>query len=106
VKAIADRPADFAGKLVLLEGTLVNEGKNYFTDLRVVLKDKEGNRIHVRPWLPMEMPPGPPGMKGTRPTLSQYLNKQVELTGTVEKGALRALGEVHQVVVKQARILK
>ena len=106
VKALADAPAKFAGKTVVVEGTLVNEGKNYFTDLRVVVQDDSGEKIYVSPWVPTELPPGPPGQEATRPTLSQFLGKRVELTGTLEKRTLRSVGETHQLVVKEARILQ
>jgi hypothetical protein len=105
VKALADAPDKFAGKTVVVEGTLVNEGKNYFTDLRVAVQDDSGEKIYVSPWLPTEVPPGPPGRESTRPTLSQFLGKRVELTGTLEKRTLRGVGETQQLVVKQARIL-
>lgn len=104
VKAIAAAPAKFLGKYVAVEGTLANEGRNYFTDLRVVLKEKSGEKIYVRPWLPMEAPPGPGGR--TRTVLSKFLNQRVELKGTFEKGELRGVGDTYLLAVKEARILR
>ncbi|MFN7925399.1 MAG: hypothetical protein U0Q16_35195 [Bryobacteraceae bacterium] len=90
-----------------MQGTLVNEGKNYFTDRRVVLQEKSGEKIHVRPWLPLSVPPMPPGSKeAPRATLSDYLGKRVELEGTIEKGSVRGVGETHMLVVRKARILE
>src|SRR5262245_44530243 len=81
---LANRDA-YADKRIAVEGLLVNEGTNFFTDLRLVLKDANGAQsgaIHVRPWLPFELPPGPPGAAAGRETLAAYLGKRVILQGT------------------------
>ena len=102
IRAIAQRPAEWVGKEALLTGTLANQGVNYFTDLRVVLKDDEGHALAVKPWLPTALPPAPGA--GPRPkTLTQYLGKRVELQATVRHGALRAVGETYYLEVKEAR---
>src|SRR5262245_17993985 len=55
-------PEAFAGKRIVVEGLLDNAGTNFFTDLRLVLKDIEGSgALFVQPWLPLEVPPGPGG---------------------------------------------
>src|SRR4051794_29283163 len=62
-------------KTVDVEGTLRNRGRNYFTDLRLVLEDTGGNpEILVNSWLPIELPPRP-GSEPSRPTLAEYLGR-------------------------------
>lgn len=104
VQSVMDHPEAYLDQVVSVRGTLANEGKNYFTDFRLVLKGEGGRSIPVKPWLPAEVPPA---MKpGPRPaTLSQYLDKTVELTATVRHGELSRLGVVYFLEVKSARVL-
>ena len=107
VRELAAEPQKFLGRSIRVSGTLENEGKNYFTDLRVVIKDKEGRKIHVRPWLPMSLPPRPPSAEGTgkQPVLlSHYLGKEIELTAVIRKGPLRHAGDVYHLEVSEARV--
>ena len=107
VKSIAENPERYLKKAVRLTGRLENQGRNYFTDLNVVLKDAQGNFVHVRPWLPVALPPSPPGPTPKRPeVLSQYLGKQVELTAAVDRGTLGKTGEVYFLDVTSARIVQ
>ena len=106
--SIAGDPAPHMGKTYRIIGKLRNKGRNYFTDLRVVLEDEkcESVYVYVRPWLPLEFPPPPPGHPELKkPGLSQFLDKQVELTATVERGTLKTVGEVYYLSVKAAKIL-
>ena len=104
VKAIAQEPAAWVGQEATLSGTLENQGANYFTDLRVVLRDDEGHAVAVKPWLPTSVPPGPKG--GPRPrTLSNYLGKKVRLLATVRHGQLHDAAPTYYLEVKQARTL-
>jgi hypothetical protein len=109
VATVASRPEDYVGKTFRITGTLENQGSNYFTDLRVVLRDAQGNAIRVRPWLPASLPPGPsrpPGSK-TPATLSQFLGKKVELTSEVAQGQLPPRDEkVYFLDVKSARVVE
>jgi len=107
VGSLAQHPDKYLNNTVRLAGRLENEGKNYFTDLRVVLRDAQGNRVYVRPWLPAELPPSPPGYTGKKPqVLSQYLGKEVELTAVVERGTLKNVGEVYLLNVKSAKVVR
>jgi hypothetical protein len=107
VKALASEPGEFLGKTVRVEGKLENQGKNYFTDLRLVLKDKDGNFVDVRPWLPLETPPAPPNTpRGEPETLSRFLGKNVELVATVERDTVRRVGEVYLLVVQSAKVVE
>jgi len=108
VQELAAQPAKYLKQTVLTSGTLENQGKNYFTDLRLILKDDQGRFVHVRPWLPVSLPPTPPGRSGAnekRPVLSDFLGKKVELTAVVQKGDLRRAGDVYYLEVSSARIL-
>jgi hypothetical protein len=105
VGAIAQSPAAWVDKEATLTGRLANQGANYFTDLRVVLKDDSGHVLAVKPWLPTALPPAPPGAGGgaTRPrTLAQFLGRKVELEATVRYGSLNE-GDTYYLEVKQAR---
>ncbi len=107
VKSVAENPEQYLGKTLRVTGRLENKGTNYFTDLRVVLKDDQCNFVYVRPWLPTELPPSPPGYTGERrPVLSQYLGNEVELTTVLERGTLKKVGEVYLLKVKSAKVLR
>ncbi|MBI1787855.1 MAG: hypothetical protein HYR60_09940 [Acidobacteria bacterium] len=107
VKSIAANPTKYLKTAVKLTGRLENEGKNYFSDLRVVLKDAQGNRLYIRPWLPVELPPPPPGSPAhKRPTLAEFLGKDVEITAIVDRGPLRSVGEVYLLEVKSAKVVR
>src|SRR5262245_34575674 len=110
VESLSAHPESYVGKTLRVTGTLENQGSNYFTDLRVALRDALGNAIRVRPWLPTSLPPGPsrPG-GGTKapPTLSQFLGKKVELTSEVNQGQLPPRDEkVYFLQVKSARVVE
>ncbi len=107
LEAVARNPEGFAGRPLRIAGTLESVGKNYFTDLRVVLKNDRGDSVYVRPWLAMELPPAPPGAGGQRPdVLSRYLGKRVELTAVLDRGALKNVGQVYLLKVDSARIIE
>jgi M6 family metalloprotease-like protein len=87
VAALQNDPAAYAGKLLKVDGTLDNAGKNYFTDRRLVLRQAEGGgSVPVQwPGLPLEVP-RPPGASTSRPaTLSDYLGQKVEVVGVLER---------------------
>jgi hypothetical protein len=105
LETVAKHPDRFLGKTVRVVGTLENEGRNYFTDLRLGLRDRDGNTIAVRPWLPLERPPGPAGKRPqpeTQPeTLAQHLGKTVTLTGVVKQGELGKRSDVYYLEVER-----
>lgn len=105
VEDLERSPEKFRERPVRVSGRLENEGRNYFTDLRVVLKDEEGRKVPVRPWLPVSLPPRPPSAAtgSPRAVLSDFLGQEVELTATVRKGALRHFGDVWHLEVTSAR---
>jgi hypothetical protein len=79
---VAARPEKYAEQEVLLRGKLVNAGKNYFTDRRIVLTDDKGNTVEVLPWLPISRP-SPSGQTKAGTTLAEFLDRQVELVGSM-----------------------
>jgi hypothetical protein len=103
LKAIARDPSAWLDKETALTGTLENQGANYFTDLRVVLMDAEGNAIAVKPWLPTALPPGPKAGATRPPTLAQFLGKRVTLRAFVRQGELRGVAKAYYLEVKDAR---
>ena len=84
IRELASTPEKYVNQPLQVTGTLVNLGKNYFTDRRIVLRDTEGHTFPVQPWLPLEVPrkdhSGPP-------TLANYLDKKIVITGTLERKA-------------------
>lgn len=102
VKALLDAPARHRDQPFRVAGTLANLGTNYFTDQRIVLRDADGRTIPVRPWLPMEMPKGPPGAPKRGEVLSDYLGKSVVLEATLVRGDMPRLGVVDYLKVERA----
>jgi len=106
VQALSTQAQRYLGQTVRVRGTLENAGSNYFTDLRVQLRDEKGNAVAVNPWLPTSLPPGPKRPGVTPPqTLSNYLGKQVELVAEVQHGEMQKTGPVYFLKVKAAEIL-
>jgi M6 family metalloprotease-like protein len=81
IAEIRSHPERFLGRPVRVTGRLLNAGTGYFKDRRIVLEDAAGNEIDIRPWLPLEVPPG---LKG-QPALSSYLDKRIEVVGELER---------------------
>jgi hypothetical protein len=94
---------------VTVEGVLVNQGTNYFTDLKVVLKDgkdRSETGVRVQPWLPTELPPLPSGNRSSRPTLSDYLGKRIVVEGVLTDSAAENGGTAKILRVDKARIVE
>jgi hypothetical protein len=85
VADLISAPEKYATCGLRVTGLLVNKGKNYFTDLRVYLRDGD-REIRVRPWLPFEVPPAPPGREATRPMVqSDFLGRKVTIEGSLRE---------------------
>ncbi len=88
---LADHPERYANKTVTVSGKLENEGKNYFTDRRLVLKTVDTadtpKSVSVRSLpVPAETPSPPPESTVRQPrTISTYVGKEVKVTAVVEK---------------------
>jgi len=82
LKTLTQSPHSFSNVEIRISGTLMNEARNYFRDpLNLFLSDGEGYKVRVAPWIRMETPPNQKGMGP--PTIPQYLNQPVELTGAL-----------------------
>jgi len=79
---VAAKPAMYVEQTILLRGKLMNAGTNYFKDRRIVLTDEKGHTIEVRPWLPISRP-APSSQTQTGATLAEFLDRQVELVGSL-----------------------
>ena len=79
---VAAKPELYVEQTILLRGKLMNAGTNYFKDRRIVLTDEKGHTIEVRPWLPIARP-APSSQTRTGATLAEFLDRQVELVGSL-----------------------
>jgi hypothetical protein len=88
---LADHFERYANKTVTVQGKLENEGKNYFTDRRLVLKTvgtaDAPKSVTVRSLpVPAETPSPPPESTVRQPrTISTYVGKEVNVIAVVEK---------------------
>jgi hypothetical protein len=107
VQSLATEAQRFLGQTIRVRGTLENAGSNYFTDLRVQLRDGKGHSVAVSPWLPTSLPPGPKQPGASQPqTLSAFLGKQVELVAEVQHGEMAKAGTVYFLKVKTAELVQ
>jgi hypothetical protein len=85
LEEITSHPKTFRDKTVRLQGRITNAGKNYFTDRRLVFKDKTGKAVPVASTIPLEALPPPPatGDDQLPQTLAQVLDTDVEITAVV-----------------------
>jgi len=104
---LLEKKDELTNKPVTVEGTLSNSGKNYFTDLRVVLKDNHDAAagVLVQPWLPVEVPPGPASAGPSAQTLADFLGKKVVITGVLTDGVVKNVGATKVLRVDSARVV-
>jgi hypothetical protein len=98
---------ELTNKQVTVEGTLTNSGTNYFTDLRVLLKDNKDSQsgVLVQPWLPVETPPRQTSRSSSTPTLSDFLGKKVEIRGVLTDSVVKHVGSSKVLRVESARTI-
>jgi len=98
---------ELTNKPVLVQGTLSNSGTNYFTDLRVVLKDntEASAGVLVQPWLPIEAPLHQTDGKPPIAKLSDFLGKKVEIKGVLTDSVVKHVGPAKVLHVESARII-
>lgn len=110
IAEIAAAPDRFVGQRRTIAGHLVNESASYFSRPRLVLQDGKNGRLAVRPWLRSSVAPGRErsGTSGTPPpaTQGQYLNKDVELTGTLQPDDASPSSRSLILIVSSARIVE
>ena len=97
-------PAEYVNQSIRVRGKLQNAGTNYFRDVRIVLRDGSGNSVDVRPWLPLSRP-APSEQTRTAPTLAEYLDRQVELDGSLTRRTESNRTNEFILHVKSAKIL-
>jgi hypothetical protein len=104
---LLEKKDELTNKPVTVEGTLSNSGKNFFTDLRVVLKDNKDAAagVLVQPWLPLEVPPGPAGAGPSTQTLADYLGKKVVINGALTDGVVKNVGATKVLRVDTVRVV-
>jgi|SRR5262245_32779761 len=98
---------DFMQKRVTVRGMLVNEGTNYFTDRRLVLKDASGavgNGLAVMAWVPAETAPGQNTQSGSASVLSDYLDKTVVMEGVIGEITQKGIGKTKGLRVESVKI--
>ncbi|HBL31878.1 MAG TPA: hypothetical protein DD490_34075 [Acidobacteria bacterium] len=88
-EVVAD-PASFLHQQLRLAGVLVNQNPSLFPEGRIVLQDSGGNTLPVRHWLAVETLQSAPE---SLPTLTDYLDKPIELIGTLEAISQNEEGE-------------
>lgn len=110
IAEIAAAPDRFVGTRRTIAGHLVNESASYFSRPRLVLQDGKNGRLAVRPWLRSSVAPGRErsGTSRTPPpaTQGQYLNKDVELTGTLQPDDSSPSSRSLILIVSSARIVE
>lgn len=86
VADLVDSPNTFLDRKVKVTGTLINTKSSYFPSPDFAITDSGASRFSVTSWLPLEIPPPPPGTSEEQPrTMQLYLNRKVNLVGTVKK---------------------
>lgn len=76
-----------AGTAVVIHGTLLNLGSNYFDrkSRRIVLRNERGEEVDLTTSLPLSATPG--AVRPAAGTLNDYLDKKVEIRGVVVRPA-------------------
>ena len=71
-----------------IRGVLKVEGSYYSPDVRFYVENKQGERIYIYPWLPLEFmhKPYPDKDERARPlTMLDYLNKEIRAEGEFDE---------------------
>lgn len=94
------------GTTVKVQGRLENAGTNYFTDKRLVLIDKaSGSQVNVREWLPASIALPRSGAMPKPVVTSDYLGKEVVVTGRVEEQPVKGVGVTKVLIVEGVEVL-
>ena len=89
---------------VTLKGRLQNVGTNYFTDQRLVLAADGQEPIIVQAWLPSEARSPRNSSADAPKVLSDFLDKDVVLTGHVETRPVKGVGVTKVFIVTNAKV--
>jgi len=86
-------------KRISVQGVLANQGRNYFTDRRLVLKDTAGSNesgLPVVVLVPLDAASSQGTERGAVPILADFLNNRVLVHGVigeiVQKGVGKTIG--------------
>lgn len=88
VNDLVRSPNTFLSKGVKVTGKLINTKSSYFPSPDFAIADRSNDQVRfkVTAWLPLEVPPPPPDSTQEQPpTMQSYLNKIVNLAGTVRQ---------------------
>jgi hypothetical protein len=107
---IAQAPERFDGVEVTVIGRLIAEGNYFSRNRKAYLVGESGERLEVKPWVPLSSPP-PRNASDKQPeTLADYLDQQVELRGVLRRAEATATAAKAAATivldVKSAKILK
>ena len=85
VKDLKESPKSYLGQTIITVGTVLVSPLNTYYKGEFIVKDKLGNSFPVNAWVPMEIPPPPPGSKTQRdfPLMEDYVGKLLKLEGKV-----------------------
>jgi hypothetical protein len=107
---VTQSPERYGGVEVTISGKLISEGNYFSRSRKVYLVGESGDRLEVKPWVPLSSPP-PRNASDKQPeTLADYLDQQVELRGVLRstKATVPPANAPATIVldVKSAKILK
>lgn len=78
---------------LVVEGVLENEGTNYFTNSRLVIKQPGSDKsLVVRLRTPLETQRPPNDQQSAPPTQADYLGKKVKIQGVLKEQFVRGVG--------------
>ena len=94
------------GTTVKVQGRLENAGTNYFTDRRLILIDEaSGSQVNVREWRPASIALPRSGATPMPEVTSDYLGKEVVVTGRVEEQPVKGVGVTKVLIVEGVEVL-
>ncbi len=88
IEQLTTNPSIHVNSFVIFSGLLVNQGTDYFKDLRPVIQDTLGNGVPVTIWVPIEIPPMQDPSMPRPKALHDYMDKKVKLKGYLRSGKL------------------
>ncbi|WP_439397252.1 hypothetical protein ACRQ5Q_09145 [Bradyrhizobium sp. PMVTL-01] len=87
---------------LVVEGVLENEGTNYFTNSRLVIRQPGSDKsVVVRLRTPLEIQRLPSEQQSIPPTQADYLGKKVKIQGVLKEQFVKGLGRA--VVLESAQ---
>lgn len=106
---IRQAPERYDGVEVTVSGRLIGEGNYFSRNRKVYLVGESGDRLEVKPWVPLAAPPPRNASDKQAETLADYLDQRVELRGVLRRAEPTATAKAPATIVlnvKSARILR